>query len=1038
MSLSPHQRGTINSVSKQNVEANDQTMQHSGELFYSVGAPSLEQTHSSPGLVVDSIPEVQGSGVFKSEKGYQVHGHFQQSGSVKWMHQDPVQTSTWFQGLPNVNKWTQNFGPSPSGVEDPRAFNKASLEMDAIKTEKLSPGSSQVYPDISQGPGADWDHHAMAAMHHAQCQALQQGHRPADLQYQPQGMHPNMPDSTLQPFQVAFGPTKQPQAPDFHQVFQGNNASLNMNYSEQPKSQQQLLQLQQQQLHRQHQMQQLQQMRQLQQQQQHQMQQQQQRLQQMQQQYHQQQKMQTHLQQMQQQLQQHTQGLQPEPMPSQGKQRVKQETGSQHLDGVKVKTESSPLSHQIQLSFPQTQPQEPVPQGSNYQDPSPAKTSSEQQETQTKPRVLPRRSRRLSKDGVSSHGNQASKDKVSTQNGGDCVPLVGVIQSTQRRRRASKEINLETLAQKASEMEFLPAKLEENMSGRPRGMVPLVIPVSVPVRRCQVQMEATDSWTQGVRHPSEIPQQQNQPECKPSVIVARRHSLKNSTSESFSQVKGQEETSPDKFRRRPRPEPLVIPPLKPCTFIAPSVYSSITSYQSNLRSPVRMPEKASIIPPYTPPPILSPVREGSGLYFSAVLSSMAAGSQVLPPPLTPRTATRSLLHSISSDITPPALPLIGEAAPVSLEPRINIGFQYQAEIPDLQDQSLVLKDQHKATLVWFPMSETDSTPIQNTRVDDLMTLACSSVLCGGGTNTELAMHCLHECRGDVMGALEIMFMKNPIFSRNHHLANYHYAGSDYWTMDEKRYFNKGISAYRKDFFLVQKLVRSKTVAQCVEFYYTYKKQMKVGHNGTLIYGPLDSEESIPVVQINVTQKHVEKGIDSRPEVGTHANKDATVQDVTKTLQDNQNMRPDLTHEEQKNGAVEEGFGLRPVAQPSFKAPAPQKPRSDNAGKKNRQQTSTGNKSQGEPEGVFPCKKCSRVFYKVKSRSAHMKSHAEQEKKAAALRLKEEEELAAAKARQEVLEAARRKEAQREEQQEESSGAEENSIEPEDEHDEDWH
>lgn len=37
----------------------------------------------------------------------------------------------------------------------------------------------------------------------------------------------------------------------------------------------------------------------------------------------------------------------------------------------------------------------------------------------------------------------------------------------------------------------------------------------------------------------------------------------------------------------------------------------------------------------------------------------------------------------------------------------------------------------------------------------------------------------------------------------------------------------------------------------------------------------------------------------------------------------------------------------------------------------------------------------RVFSKVKSRSAHMKSHAEQEKKAAALRQKEEEEHAAA-------------------------------------------
>lgn len=31
-------------------------------------------------------------------------------------------------------------------------------------------------------------------------------------------------------------------------------------------------------------------------------------------------------------------------------------------------------------------------------------------------------------------------------------------------------------------------------------------------------------------------------------------------------------------------------------------------------------------------------------------------------------------------------------------------------------------------------------------------------------------------------------------------------GSDSWTAEEKCYFNKGISAYRKDFFLVQKLV----------------------------------------------------------------------------------------------------------------------------------------------------------------------------------------------------------------------------------------
>lgn len=34
------------------------------------------------------------------------------------------------------------------------------------------------------------------------------------------------------------------------------------------------------------------------------------------------------------------------------------------------------------------------------------------------------------------------------------------------------------------------------------------------------------------------------------------------------------------------------------------------------------------------------------------------------------------------------------------------------------------------------------------------------------------------------------------------------SGSDCWTAEEKRYFNKGIAAYRKDFIMVQKLVGS--------------------------------------------------------------------------------------------------------------------------------------------------------------------------------------------------------------------------------------
>lgn len=38
-------------------------------------------------------------------------------------------------------------------------------------------------------------------------------------------------------------------------------------------------------------------------------------------------------------------------------------------------------------------------------------------------------------------------------------------------------------------------------------------------------------------------------------------------------------------------------------------------------------------------------------------------------------------------------------------------------------------------------------------------------------------------------------------------------------------------------------VVTKTVAQCVEYYYTYKKHVKIGRNGTLLYGEAEPAES---------------------------------------------------------------------------------------------------------------------------------------------------------------------------------------------------
>ncbi|XP_030071345.1 mitotic deacetylase-associated SANT domain protein isoform X2 [Microcaecilia unicolor] len=449
--------------------------------------------------------------------------------------------------------------------------------------------------------------------------------------------------------------------------------------------------------------------------------------------------------------------------------------------------------------------------------------------------------------------------------GGGSSITGGVIQSTRRRRRASQEANLLTLAQKAVELASLQDKelTEEKQRNPPpetsmedtppskrareeSSLTPLIIPVSVPVRKIDLpdfgQQKSEEEQSQRISAYDRGPQ-----ESEPSVIVTRQRSNRTNIMEPSAQDENalsreERDLLARKPKQRPRPEPLFIPP-KPGTFIAPAVYSNITPYQSHLRSPVRLADHPSDrnfeLPPYTPPPILSPVREGSGLYFNAIIS---AGGLSVPPPITPKSSTRTLLRVSSSEVTPPVLSVMGEGTPVSIEPRINVGPRFQAEIPELRERCLANLDKHKADLVWRPCGDLETNKATQDKVEDFLTAACSSILPGGGTNQELAFHCLNEAKGNILSALTKLLLRRPKRSRTHPLTDYHYAGSDRWTLAEKRLFNKGIAVYKKDFLLVQKLIKSKTVAQCVEFYYTYKKQVKIGRNGALIFGDVDRDD----------------------------------------------------------------------------------------------------------------------------------------------------------------------------------------------------
>ncbi|OCT68572.1 mitotic deacetylase-associated SANT domain protein isoform X2 [Xenopus laevis] len=651
---------------------------------------------------------------------------------------------------------------------------------------------------------------------------------------------------------------------------------------------------------------------------------------------------------------------------------------------------------------------------------------------------------KLDKAPLPQNGRAGEMHPLTDQSGSENDPLAGgtggVIQTTRRRRRISQEVNLFTLAQKASELPSLQnTKLDADASGdkrksqeskvnvdfagvptskRTRGdgdLRPLVMPVSVPVK-----METGKEKGEDAKMEKTAGSERDSSASMPSVIVTRNRAGQTNLTEA-STLKHEvsplsEGETPSRKPKRPRPEPLFIPP-KSGTFIVPVLYSNITPYQSHLRSPVRVPDhpcdRNFELPPYTPPPILSPVREGSGLYFNAIMSASSHG---MPPPVTPKSSTRTLLRSNSVDDMPPLLTAMGEVTPVSIEPRINIGSRFQAEIPDLRARSSAMCDEHKGNLLWQPL---DESGYSQGKVEELLTAACSSILPGGGTNQELTLHYLHETKGNILAALAKLLLKKPSRSRNHPLCDYHYSGSDRWSMEEKRLFNKGMAIYKKDFLLVQKLIKTKTVAQCVEFYYTYKKQVKIGRSGMLIYGDAEpvADEKNPREdsEINIKSSHrvpplmpprremliertaeelnTDKGLEeSKIQVNSNELKKEEEErvppstKVTQSLEASETINDTLILRNQEPNTR--------MADHSSKARG-RRPRNTfpPEGTKNPE---VQNKPP-EQEGTFPCKKCDRVFLKVKSRSAHMKSHAEQEKKAAAQRQNEAAAAAAAAA-----------------------------------------
>ncbi|XP_040329446.1 transcriptional-regulating factor 1 isoform X6 [Herpailurus yagouaroundi] len=466
-------------------------------------------------------------------------------------------------------------------------------------------------------------------------------------------------------------------------------------------------------------------------------------------------------------------------------------------------------------------------------------------------------------------------------------------------------------------------------------------------------------------------------------------------------------TLPEKKKFRHRPEPLFIPP--PPSYPAnpaAAPYSGATLYQSQLRSPRVLGEHllldpAHELPPYTPPPMLSPVRQGSGLFSNVLISGHGPGAHPQLP-LTPLTPTPRVLLCRSNSIdgsNVTVTPGPGEQT-IDVEPRINIGLRFQAEIPELQDVSALARDTHKATLVWKPWPELENHDLQQ-RVENLLNLCCSSALPGGGTNSEFALHSLFEAKGDVMAALEMLLLRKPVRLKCHPLANYHYAGSDKWTSLERKLFNKALATYSKDFIFVQKMVKSKTVAQCVEYYYTWKKIMRLGRKHRTRLAEIDDsvtseeeeeeleeEEEDPEEDRKSTREE-ESEVPKSPEPppgpvlapAEGPPLQALGQPSGSFICEMPNCGAVFSSRQALNGHARIHGGTNQVTKARGAIPSgKQKPGSAQSGYCSVKSSPSHSTTSGEtdPTTIFPCKECGKVFFKIKSRNAHMKTHRQQE------------------------------------------------------------
>ncbi|XP_069118221.1 transcriptional-regulating factor 1-like isoform X2 [Argopecten irradians] len=453
-------------------------------------------------------------------------------------------------------------------------------------------------------------------------------------------------------------------------------------------------------------------------------------------------------------------------------------------------------------------------------------------------------------------------------------------------------------------------------------------------------------------------------------------------------------SSPIKLKRKHRPAPLFIPP-----------HMNNCGFQSRLRSPRINPHiegRGNTPPPYTPPPMLSPIRSGSGLFCSMYKPVTPMSAPIAPRSLQSVSSRGSIgnfdqvLKMDEEEEEEAPLPQEPEepAPETDVQPHVNIGSQYQAEIPPFNSSRADLDSlECKEDLMWDPsfMGENSDHDVQY-----YQEFACSSAVKGNGANVEYALHLLRMANGNIQTAMLMLMSSAVRVPRCHSLQSYTYQESTVWSTEEVERYQQALMKCDKDFLSISKEVETKSTGDCVQFYYLWKKVCPDEHKRLRVVRRKREQDQLynlrtrqqqqeqPQQQSGLTQVTDEDESDSDSssslDTGDPMDKDDEQLSSSSVRSSPVPMfpceYPDCTaafgskqalnahgriHGSSKNSS--------PASSRNVENRVPGRPRSNPPANKTVSAPTPADGSE-----VFPCKLCGRVFAKVKSRSAHMKIH----------------------------------------------------------------